>query len=134
MLCPAAALAQDLPCPTASPHVLGDWAGGAGVASGNHETRGNIAKFFLPPLSLWPAFPTPSHGANTEQGLDGETESGDLSQDLIPPQRSKLPELTCYPLESVPSSGSFPPRPPGKDHILLAQESRAGFRNSVFNE
>lgn len=60
MLCPAAALAQDLPCPTTSPHVLGDWAGGAGVASGNHETRGNTAKFFLPPFLCGLPFPLPA--------------------------------------------------------------------------
>lgn len=58
MLCPAAALAQDLPCPTASPHVLGDWAGGAGVALGNHETRGSTAKFF--PFLCGLPFPLPA--------------------------------------------------------------------------
>lgn len=68
MLCPAAGLTQDLPCPTAPATSLGIGLEGLGWSQEavRPEAVGSTAKFCLPPLSLWPTFPTPSHNANTE--------------------------------------------------------------------
>lgn len=125
---PAAASDHTSPAPWPLP-VLGDWDGGVGWSReairpeavsrpfSNRQPRSAFLSF----LRVLPS-PTPSHNASTEQCTHGKTESEDLSQDLNPPQRSGLPEPTCYSLqESVHSVGSCPDRPPGKDHVLLAR-------------
>lgn len=75
-------------------------------------------------FSLWPAFPTPSHSANTEQGLGGETGIV-FCPNLIPPQRSRLLSSPVTHL-SLFLKGSFHPDLQARIRFLLAQESRAG--------
>lgn len=112
---PAAASDHTFPAPLAL-RVLGDWAGGDGWSREAIRPEAERRPFssrqpssaYLSFLCVLPS-PTPSHNASPEQCTHGKRESEDLSQDLNPPQRSGLPEPTCYSLqEAVHSAGSCP--------------------------